>query len=638
MKLYCLFFLAISGIYQSLQPFPVKSKQDFASVKRLFKKIYAQQKDNPSNLNDNHLQQFLKARAWAKDQGDNNEKLLSRFYIFYYYDTQVNNDSVIKMGNSLLSNQQFMELPESVATLEALNSAYSRMGFYKKQLEILPIYLEQNKKHNYPVQPESFTGYLPLALVYYNLEQYSKARETYRKQRAIFRDTGDLFREASMVNNIGLTYEQENQMDQAIQSYKESIELLEADQQKDAFYPDAYKEYFKQVVQSNMASLRLKQGEVEGVREIFEKELQSSIERKEPRITSQAYYNLTEYYFKTNQNTKALEYNNKAIAAEKKHYSPALRHRIYKQRGKIMLERGSKKEALDYFSRSEMIRDSISQVRHAKDLDQAALDYDFLQAQKEIERRNELIERKTQTTLYQGAIIGFTLLVLGLFIVLFVRSRRTQKVDAQQRQQLTAAVNQKQVMLDEIHHRIKNNLQVIAGVLELKLSDKDHEPSQQALKDSQQYLQSMAYIHEQLYQQDGDTLLDMSDYFQKLVTHITAQYNHINVTHEIDAAQGTMRATDATPLGLITCELLTNSLKHAFAKAGHIKIYLANEGSQYLFKYSDNGAGFEHQHKDRSKSMGLRLIRLLEEELDGKSTFETMGRFKYQLLFKTSSL
>jgi len=188
---------------------------------------------------------------------------------------------------------------------------------------------------------------------------------------------------------------------------------------------------------------------------------------------------------------------------------------------------------------------------------------------------------------------------------------------------IKAALQEKEVLLREIHHRVKNNLQVISSLLYLQASRVENAQVRQVLFDSQQRIHSMAMIHEVLYSSQQLAAVDLSDYLKRLVNHLQDVFNtraNIRIVLELDKVE--LDINQAVPCSLILNELITNAFKHAFPGriqgTIQIKLHLLNDREAFL-EVRDNGVGFSaDSDPGKPASLGLMLVqRLLKKQLKG---------------------
>lgn len=189
-------------------------------------------------------------------------------------------------------------------------------------------------------------------------------------------------------------------------------------------------------------------------------------------------------------------------------------------------------------------------------------------------------------------------------------------------ERLKTSLLEKDVLIKEIHHRVKNNLQIIVSLLYLQAQQTPDAKSVNALVDSQTRVKSMALIHEKLYQSANLSSIDFEAYLQNLVTNLMVSYdidkNRIHVT--ISAKNLPLTINTAIPLGLIMNELVSNSMKYAFpnGRSGNLEITGWVEGKNMQIRVKDDGVGipedFDWRH---AKSLGLHLVQMLSRQLSG---------------------
>lgn len=190
--------------------------------------------------------------------------------------------------------------------------------------------------------------------------------------------------------------------------------------------------------------------------------------------------------------------------------------------------------------------------------------------------------------------------------------------------ELQGSLKEKEMLIKEVHHRVKNNLQVISSLLSLQSSTVDNDLANAILRESQNRIKSMAAIHEKLYQSKNLSSIDFQDYTEDIVHQLGISYgtDKENVRIVADVRGIYLGVDTAVPCGLILNELVSNSLKYAFPEQeeGEIKIHFRKCSSgQYVLKVSDNGIGFPESVDFRdTTSLGLQLVTTLTEQLDGE--------------------
>jgi two-component sensor histidine kinase/PAS domain-containing protein len=207
-------------------------------------------------------------------------------------------------------------------------------------------------------------------------------------------------------------------------------------------------------------------------------------------------------------------------------------------------------------------------------------------------------------------------------------------------EKIRASLKEKEVLLKEIHHRVKNNLQIISSLLFLQASRTEHPGAVSALQESRARIKSMALIHERLYASPNLASIDMSEYTRNLVSDLQHTYRTEDslVRFTLDLEDIPLGITEAIPCGLIINELVSNALKYAFPKGkeGEIAIHLRRAGtSQVTLTVSDNGIGFpENVEFRKSPSLGLTLVNALVDQLDGTIELDRSRETAFTITFE----
>ena len=191
--------------------------------------------------------------------------------------------------------------------------------------------------------------------------------------------------------------------------------------------------------------------------------------------------------------------------------------------------------------------------------------------------------------------------------------------------QIKSSLKEKNILLQEIHHRVKNNMQIISSLLNLQTKYIEDEKAVDILKESQNRVRSMAMIHEKLYQSKDLSHINFDDYIQSLVSKLFYSYNtektYIKPIFEVENLS--LNIDTAVPCGLIISELVSNSLKYAFPTGmnGEILVSLKFVDNKYELIISDNGIGIPAEiDLNKLDTLGLLLVTTLTEQIDGEIT------------------
>lgn len=184
------------------------------------------------------------------------------------------------------------------------------------------------------------------------------------------------------------------------------------------------------------------------------------------------------------------------------------------------------------------------------------------------------------------------------------------------------SLKEKEVMLAEIHHRVKNNMAVISGLLQLQIYSAKNEDVEKALSDSQMRIQSIALVHEMLYESESLAYIKYDKYINDLMQAISSM--HVNESRKIelisDVEPISLTINQAIPCSLLVNELIVNAFKHAFEaqKGGRIKVHIVMKGDKIVMTISDSGSGFDREKFSDSNTLGATLIKTLTSQLKGE--------------------
>lgn len=253
---------------------------------------------------------------------------------------------------------------------------------------------------------------------------------------------------------------------------------------------------------------------------------------------------------------------------------------------------------------------------------------------------SKLIEVTWKEVVAGVAFILFLAIVSsGILVIVFQKFLRraiSLQVELQQAtSSLQKELENKKALLGEIHHRVKNNLQIISSILRLQARQSNREEVSEVLQESQNQIQSIALVHEELYKSETFSEVSMSGYIQRLVKHLATAYHAESIAMSVQADGVMMALNQAIPCGLIVNELVTNALRHAFAALSNeetktIDITLKrNEKDRHtILTVSDNGSELPNlcNFKDLPSSLGLRIVSTLCRQL--KATIDTISDSK----------
>ena len=276
--------------------------------------------------------------------------------------------------------------------------------------------------------------------------------------------------------------------------------------------------------------------------------------------------------------------------------------------------------ALEFQKKARIMGDSISAAESDKNMSELLTQYETGKKEATILSQTQKIEQQKKTqTLYicLAALLG--IVVFGMFFTM-KNIRKKRKALSILNAELDAKNKQNELLLKEIHHRVKNNLEMVKSLIALQSAKLEDGASKEAMLASQNRVQSMGIIHQKLYQGENLGAIEMKDYFINLGEGILDTFSaEEKVKIECSMDELNLDVDTAVPIGLIVNELLTNALKYAFPEGvkGQISISLKKENNNLLLNVSDNGIGKIEGSKPKGTGFGTQLIQLLTQQLNG---------------------
>ena len=305
---------------------------------------------------------------------------------------------------------------------------------------------------------------------------------------------------------------------------------------------------------------------------------------------------------------------------------------------------GNYKEAYEYRYRYSNLADSLNNLGKAESARQEMAKYEYEKKQREIELLNKENEfqslRIDREKTLRRLLVVVVLLVLILVFVLWNRARSLRTVNAtleDQKSTLEKNDHEKEVLLKEIHHRVKNNLQIISSLLSMHAREMKDERVSGALKEGKNRVKSMALIHQMFYQDtEGLTEIGLHTYAKELCQSILSSYavNKEDIGLDFDLDKVTINIDDGILLGLIINELVSNSVKYGFpnGRKGTITIQLKQIGDELQIVVSDDGVGKNHIHGPESTSFGLKLVNSFIKKLKGSISVDMSDGYRTTII------
>ena len=448
-------------------------------------------------------------------------------------------------------------------------------------------------------------------------------------------------------NSLGIAYRRSGLFEKAAAAYQRSYELW---REKGNINGQSR-------ALTNLGNLKLQIGEREAAKALFLRAVR--LDQGNDYALGYSTENLGNWYLSAEQYDSAYYYTNISYRLRKSFDNPRELMLTEHQLARIYMARGQYQQALpllqtSYETAKELVvQEKIQDI--AADLSQwyedradyrTALRYkdEYIAAKDsslnesiaqavadvsekyETEQKERTIEQLNTQNLLQANLLDLrqrqllivsvgSAILIGLLLGILLLYRRVRS----QNQIIQKNLREKETLLKEIHHRVKNNLQVIASLLRIQSRSISDEKAREAIRESRSRVRSMAIIHEDLYREDDLSGVSIQTYLKKLAGDIFRVYNvapdRITLNTEIDPIR--LDVDTVIPIGLIVNELITNALKHAFPgeRSGTIQLSLREQEKELLLQVSDDGRGL--QGKIDPASFGLSMIETFQEKLKG---------------------
>ena len=380
--------------------------------------------------------------------------------------------------------------------------------------------------------------------------------------------------------------------------------------------------------------------------------LELDLNRKKLIYLSEANLEIGEFYLNQTQYEKAKKFIIKSlkvpigIAAQAKVKDANL------MLFKIDSVQGNYLEAIKYFQNYKRINDSIFNITKSRQIEELQIQYETAKKENDIKTlRNENLingNKLIKTTTSKNLILAGLILLLIISILLYrsyTLKQRTNRIlvsqkgeIAQQNTSLQELLENKEWLLKEIHHRVKNNLQIVMSLLNTQCNFIKNDEALSAIKNSQHRLFAISLIHQKLYKTENAALIDMSSYIKDLVGYLKDSFDvNSNINFILDIEPIMLEETQSIPVGLILNETITNAIKYAFPNKqnGEITISMKKKKVYYVMCIKDNGVGVSENFSfDGSPSLGMTLIKGLTRQLDGAFTLKNTNGTLVEIVFK----
>lgn len=617
----------------------VSAQGDGVSIEGFFNKFKATESseerfvfffNTPNRYNENSAYDWLEA---VNVYLNNSEKTKDSLAITHYklVQSQIHHDlgdydKSLAIAKELYANKESLEEDTRAMLFELMDVTYSKLELYAKQMEIRKEKRELGLTEN-----------IAFYDIYSNLGLHRDAMKDYFENEKKNVSEKDYYGQAVFWNNVGTFLRLDKSYPTSLSNYKKAHGFI------NVYLNDVITEKSEKQETESKVLRAIIDGNI-GKCHVLLKQYTEALPYLERSIDSIKIYNAGKYstdlvenkleialcYLQLEDFEKATDYlsdGTRPIKLENVLKKNRLLASYYDKTDNFAT-------ASEYYKKNMRIRDSLQE--NQSDLLQkqlaAVVGEDKANAQRMMEEQRAALEKSKSDMIAKDEKISlvfisliFTLLGFAGLVYAYLKSIKNQRLIAEQKHIIENSLVEKDSLLKEIHHRVKNNLQMVSSLLSLQTKNTRSKAAIEALEEGKSRVKAMALIHQKLYQHDDLSVIEMQGYIESLINSVQSVYkkggHNINIT--VDAEDVELDIDRAIPFGLILNELVSNSFKYAFPKNeddGKIYIHLRKIANQDgFFEYTDNGVGLPDDTDQRTNaSMGIRLMNRLVNQLQSK--------------------
>ena len=440
-------------------------------------------------------------------------------------------------------------------------------------------------------------AYNNLSIYYFNIFEYQKVIEVCQKEIAIYDEHGQGSDKASALSNMALAFKYLDQPDKALEIQFNVLELFKSAQDTNGMQP-AY---------ANIGTSYFNLKEYGKALEYFKlsEAISSTLDNKFNLIT--LYNSMGQTYMALEEYGTAQDYLERALEIAKSYNAKERVQYIYESLSDLASARGDYEKALEYYKEYNAIGNEVYQAERNDAMAKYEKKFEVFES-REKQRKAELkVAERERMILYIS--IGALVLLMVLGLLIYAIRMRNKAVKASQTE-----LESRNRLMREMHHRIKNNLQLVESMLSIQSRRMDEDSAGQ-LDSVRGSIQAMAGIHEGLYSRGSGEHIDSRDFFANLEENLKRTQDEVDLTVYTDQFETDIDTV--VSIGIIVNELFTNSLKYAFDENDEkkIEVVLKKEENTLTLSYRDYGKGMSDIKDHRSTSFGMKMIKATMRKL-----------------------
>lgn len=549
----------------------------------------------------------------------------------------------------ILNQKRFISFDDSVTVLVNLKTSYGRILNYSKVFELHKLLMKMVKR--FPELNNRDLG-LPLSHVYIKMGLITEGINFLRAEFQSESKQKDEFALPNFYNNLGVVWLKGNNPDSAIFYYKKSQAIVSKKLASDP--NNKYCIFFDGLLSGNIGQALLTKHKVKQAIPLLTKDIRCSFFTGNMQNAAITFHELARCYFENKQYQLAETYLDSSQSILMDIDAPMENLKNLKLRAALLSRLGNYKEGLLTLEKYNALNDSIAATEKELLLLNQQISFQTKDLEEKVKMQEQELAAKqlTEEKTNMQRMLMFLLLVLLIAILIFgyfsfLKSKRREKSLSEMNEEITeksnlleATLKEKELLIKEVHHRVKNNMQIVMSLLKLQAEKINDKHVEVYFAEARNRIQSMALVHEFLYKKDKMDFMQMDEYIKQLILEIQnsyAQPNHIIQMHtNLDPIK--LDFDTSIPLGLIINELVTNSYKHAFPSGvGDIYLSFKEINNICVLSLKDNGVGLPKNFEEKKEnSLGMELIHLLSQQINATLDIKLNGGFEVNITFSSA--
>lgn len=488
-----------------------------------------------------------------------------------------------------------------------------------------------------------------LSTIYYEMKSYKECLKTQLLEFSLIKN--DSSKLVSYYNNRGLFWSKDKHQDSAIACYSLAKKIFYNLQKNKKLTSND--EFVVGLIEGNIGQSLMEMNEYKKAIPLLKKDIISSLNIDNHHNAAISQLELSRCYLHLNELNLAKKYldSANAIIGIIDDYKSKLN--VLKQYADYYQKSGELNLSVSYYKKYINTKDSLDNLENIKEIVSTQVAYQMDEKEKLIAINQLKIKEKSLEITKQQSIrnalltCGFLLVLVILFISFQLKKTNRQKQLLEIRNKqietrneiINKTLEEKNILIKEVHHRVKNNLQIVSSLLKLQSAKSTTEEVKHSLQSAQDRINSMALLHQSLYRNNEMTNLSFNSYLSSLISQISNSFSSSDrdIKIETNLINLELDLDTAIPLGLITNELLSNIYKYAFVQnTGIVNIQLIKLAkNMYQLKISDNGIGLPINFDlATSDSLGLDIVSILSEQINAELKIYNNHGANFEIIFK----